>query len=68
MVKVDPEIIAEREAIMAEHTFIGEMPKGGFPILPEIAREARRLEEKAAFMREMRQSVARSRERERRCE
>lgn len=64
MVKVDPEIIAEREAMMAEHLFKGDVTKDRLIVPPEIASKARRAEERRAFMAEMRREHLRSTEKE----
>lgn len=62
--RIDPEIIAEREAMMAEHLFKGDVTKDRLVIPPEIASKARQAEERRAFLAEMRRALLRSVERE----
>ncbi len=64
---VNPETIAEREAMMAEHLFKGKVTKERFVIPPEIASKARQAEERREFMERMRREHARNREREARA-
>ncbi len=61
---VNPETIAEREAMMAEHLFKGDVTKDRLVIPPEIASKARQAEERREFMERMKREHVRSSERE----